>query len=178
MEVAAMNDREVLLEMFNLPEDAKALIQTESVYSDNDGKPVSVFDAWYDRHASFREMVPLSQFRPKLLSGEVGNFVYYRSRGMVFNTLVPADHADFMSGLYSLHMLANGARKPHESFDSYTRLGNMFCSRFDGQDNFLKEGLGVYQSSCGKHLFRHQNMALDGQEKIVFQDMEQHIYDY
>ena len=179
MEVAATNDREVLLEMFNLPEDAKAMLMRPTQRSQDWGNPKSLFDVWYDAHASFSEIVSLTEFKDKLNSPDWrGNFVYYRPRGIVFNTLNPCDHSNFMAGVYNLHLLANGARETGSDFDVREDLAHMFCQKYDGQDKYLKEGLGVYQSSCGRRVSRHKNLALTPQEQKVFQDMEQQVYDY
>lgn len=170
MEVAAiaMTEKEMLLDMFKLDNEALDMIHSNNRFED-----------WYRNSASFREILPLGQFKAKYDAGEVGNFVYYREGGVVFNTLVPANHSDFMAGLYNLHMLKKGMRQTGSAYKEWPRMTTMFShDRWSGQDQFLKDGLGVYQSSCSRDMYRHQDHPLNGQERIVFGSLREHLFTY
>lgn len=161
--------RKAILDMFDLSDAAMKIL------FDN-----RMFDNWFDAHGSFKEMFPVEEFRAKYMSGDIGNFVYYRPARMVFSTLTPYDHSEFMAGLYNLKQLGNG-RSYDDVCDYHTRhprLDNMFSGAFDGQDQYLIDGLGCYQSSCGRHMLRHQNLFMDGQEKMIFKDLAETVYNW
>ena len=85
-----------------------------------------------------------------------------------------------MAGLYNLKQLSNG-RSYDDACDyhrRHPRLENMFSGACDGQDQYLIDDLGAYQSSCGRHMLRHQNMFMDGQEKMIFKDLEETVYNW
>jgi hypothetical protein len=170
METVAIDDRQVLLDMFQLADDALEMIK------END-----MFGEWYKTFASFKEIVPIHQFKSKLDANEVDNFVYYREGGVVFNTLVPAHHCEFMGGLYTLHQLKLGRRDVWDLFQgepSKRRLTTMFVNKYDGQDRFLFEGLGFFQSSTSLDVCRHKNFEMNAQEFEIFRHMYQYVYEF
>lgn len=162
-----------LRDLFELSAEHRQLLERAQMY-----------DWWYDRCASFDEMFSLSEFKSKYDAGDIGNFVYYRPLDIVFSTLRPADHADFMSGIYSLHHLKRGILPIVLDFDEYEEerlsryMNRLFCSNWDGQDNFLIEGLGAYQSSCNRSVSYHRNYQLTAQEKIVFAALEHEVFNW
>ena len=70
--------RKAILDMFDLSDEALKILFDNRMY-----------DNWFDTNATFKEMFPVEQFRPKYLSGDIGNFVYYRPARTVICTLQP-----------------------------------------------------------------------------------------
>lgn len=170
MEAVVMNEQDSFLSMFNLDDEALEIINGNGL-----------FDAWWYNHGKHhREVISLGEFKPKFEAGQVENFVYYREAGVVFNTLVPACHSNFMAGMYNLHMLKKGMslRQTSEAYKDRPCLTNMFCGKWDGQDKYIQEGLGTYQSSCGRDMYVHQNMVLDGQERMVFSGVPRNVVNW
>lgn len=171
-------DRQKLRQMFNLPPVAAALVDSGEG-SDYENSP---FQIWYDDWASFEEMIPLDQFRAKYNDLEVDNFVYHRASGMVFNTLGHAHHQHFMGGLYVLHRLSTGwlpdfGDRPsrRSRLDYWSDNPNSFA--WDNQEQYLKQGLGIYQSSCGKRFYRYDTFEMNAAEFNAFHRLEDwHIY--
>lgn len=119
---------------------------------------------------SFQTAVPLSDFRKYWDAGLIDNFVYYRQMGMVFISLLPAHHTDFMACLFNLHLMDQGIPPKHPVANGGLPL--FWGSAFDSQDDFLAKGLGMFQSSSGKSIFRHQSFVLNAQERAVFGDLD------
>lgn len=166
------NTRELVKNLFPLPADHEQL-----VHGSVDGEQ-SMFDKWYDNYASFREIIPFAQLKQKMDEGEIDNFVYYKDAGIVFNTLNSADHSDFMSGLYTLHELKKGREVTRTAEDHRNNLQNLICARWDGQDYYLYDCLGMYQSSCSRDVYRHQRYEMNAAEYTQIRDMRTHIYDW
>lgn len=167
MGAVAVDDKELLLRLFDLPQDALNMIHEDDLYQ-----------TWYLRSATFVEMFTLRLFKEKYAAGDVSNFVYYRDASIIFSTLNPADHERFVSGLYNLHKLKIGERQTSADFSDRPSLTNMFCGKYDGLDVFLKEGLGVYQSSCGKDCYRHENFEFNAAEFEAFRSFPPYIYKF
>lgn len=176
-------DRSKIRGLFNLSPEANALLDRKS----NLGH--SVFDNWFMDYCSFREILTLDEFRAKYRDGYVDNFVYHRDSGLVFNTLGHAHHQHFMGGMYVLHRMGEGWIPAEEMINAEDWQGNKrlrpldywndnsnSCA-WDNQDKYLERGLGVYQSSCGKRFYRHEDFYMNAAEFNSLSNLEEwHVY--
>lgn len=163
-----MVTREEFLNLFDFPQDALDMINEDQM-----------FDTWFSRTIEdCHGMISMDQFKKLFDADGVSNFVYYRPARVVFNTLVPANHERFMSGLYNLHQLKMGKRETSDAHADRKHLENMFCGKWDGQDLYLKECLGVYQSSCAKDCYRHEKFEFNAEEYEMFGFLVPYIYKF
>jgi hypothetical protein len=167
------NTRETLKNMFPMSAELEQL-----VHGLNDGRDISMFDKWYSGYASFNEIIPFNQLKAKMDEGDIDNFVYYKPAGIVFNTLNSADHSDFMSGLYTLHHLALGREIVRTEDEHRGWLQRLYTAGWEGQDRYLFECLGMYQSSCSRDVYRHESYEMNAEEYTQIRDMRQHVYDW
>jgi hypothetical protein len=147
-----------------------------------------LFDVWFDDCATFRESFPLSDFVQKYHQDEeVQNFAYLRGNNTVYNTLYSCGHGDFLSGLYTLEQLASGktyVNKPEDGEDGErnARLNKKiqwwFGDPWEVLDLFLEDGMGIYQSSVGRSVYRHKSFQMNPDERAAFGDLKFHVYDW
>lgn len=171
----AMTDRDTIRNMFepNMTPELRQMV-FEPMFEDTE----SPFDQWYYRCASFREMFALKDFKQKFyIDRSVSNFVYFRRAGVVFSTLIPCDHCQFMGGLSVLSRMANHQKPTSDVYDYSLRgrLDRWFSTIGDESDYYLHDALGGYQSSCNAYFYRHKNLNLTPAEQDAFGDMQHEV---
>ena len=162
----------------NLPSKlAPMMIWDETRTFDGDDVNNVCFNYWNRCWGSYNSIIKLEEFADLWRDREFNNFIYHRQSGMVFTQLEPLDHFNMMAILYTLTKANNN---PDLEFPKYSQNSEFYLwlADNDSQDNYLKDGMGLYKSSASASLTRHKKFQMTAVEYDAFRGVQQGVLDY